>query len=131
NRLRPGCLIAPSNGLKACGRAAACRLVQARVPVRACFLFFCFPAHAHSLPCIGFRIAILQTLLESGRAWLRTYTTVTAMSTVKISCQNVWQLFGKNASGFLEKHQYQPTDEQLAEAGLVAAVRDVSFDVHA
>ena len=52
------------------------------------------------------------------------------MSTVKISCQNVWQLFGKNASGFLEKHP-QPTDEQLSAAGLIAAVRDVSFDVHA
>lgn len=49
---------------------------------------------------------------------------------VKISCQNLWHLFGKRATGFLEKHQYQPTDEQLAAAGLVAAVRDVSFDVH-
>jgi len=51
-------------------------------------------------------------------------------NSIKISCKNLWHLFGKGATGFLEKHP-QPTDDQLAEAGLVAAVRDVSFDVHA
>jgi len=50
---------------------------------------------------------------------------------VKISCKNVWHLFGKGAQGFLAKHQYNPSDEQLDRAGLIAAVRDVSFDVHA
>ncbi len=50
---------------------------------------------------------------------------------VKISCKNLWQLFGKGAPGFLEKHQYDPSDDALASAGLIAAVRDVSFDVHA
>ncbi|MGI9301459.1 MAG: quaternary amine ABC transporter ATP-binding protein [Gammaproteobacteria bacterium] len=48
---------------------------------------------------------------------------------VKISCRNVWQLFGDGAHGFLKKHDYQPTFEQIAEAGIIGAVRDVSFDV--
>lgn len=49
---------------------------------------------------------------------------------VKISCKNLWQLFGKGAPGFLDKHQHDPSDAQLAAAGLIAAVRDVSFDVY-
>jgi glycine betaine/proline transport system ATP-binding protein len=50
---------------------------------------------------------------------------------IKISCQNLWQLFGKGAHGFLNQHQSNPSDAQLASAGLIPAVRDVSFDVHA
>lgn len=49
---------------------------------------------------------------------------------VKISCRNVWQLFGNGVKRFLEKHDYQPTFEQITEAGIIGAVRDVSFDVH-
>ena len=49
---------------------------------------------------------------------------------VKISCNNVWQLFGKNARQFLKKHANQPSFAQITEAGLIGAVRDVSFDVH-
>lgn len=49
---------------------------------------------------------------------------------IKISCRNLWQLFGKGASGFLDKHRHQPSDAALASAGLIAAVRDVSFDVY-
>lgn len=50
---------------------------------------------------------------------------------VKISCKNLWQLFGKGAHGFLEKHQHNPSDAELASAGFITAVRDVSFDVYA
>ena len=49
---------------------------------------------------------------------------------VKISCRNVWQLFGAGAKRFLAKHNQQPTFEQIVEAGIIGAVRDVSFDVH-
>ncbi len=49
---------------------------------------------------------------------------------VKISCKNVWQLFGKGAKRFLKKHNKQPTWEQIGAAGLIGAVRDVSFEVH-
>ena len=50
---------------------------------------------------------------------------------VKISCKNLWHLFGKGGSAFLAKHQHDPSDAQLSAAGLIAAVHDVSFDVHA
>lgn len=50
---------------------------------------------------------------------------------IKISCRNLWQLFGKGAAGFLEKHQYKPSDAALVSARLIPAVRDVSFDVFA
>jgi glycine betaine/proline transport system ATP-binding protein len=49
---------------------------------------------------------------------------------VKISCKNVWQVFGTGAKSFLEKHNYEASLEQITQAGLIGAVRDVSFDVH-
>ena len=62
---------------------------------------------------------------------LRIYSTGLAMSdSVKISCKNLWQLFGKGTSGFLDRHQHDPSDAELVSAGLIAAVRDVSFDVY-
>lgn len=48
---------------------------------------------------------------------------------VKVSCKNLWLLFGKKTAGFMQSHQYAPSDEALAAAGLVAAVRDVSLEV--
>lgn len=50
---------------------------------------------------------------------------------VKISCKNLWHLFGKGSAGFLDKHQHNPSEADLASAGLIAAVHDVSFDVYA
>ncbi len=47
----------------------------------------------------------------------------------KVSCKNLWLLFGKKSAGFLAAHNHAPTDAALASAGLVAAVRDVSLDV--
>ncbi|MDX1368192.1 glycine betaine/L-proline ABC transporter ATP-binding protein [Pseudomonas sp.] len=49
---------------------------------------------------------------------------------VKVSCKNLWLLFGKKATEFLEAQQSAPSDETIAKAGLVAAVRDVSLDVY-
>jgi len=49
---------------------------------------------------------------------------------VKISCRNVWQLFGKDAVSFLRQHEFNPSSAQIAQAGLIGACRDVSFDVH-
>ncbi len=49
---------------------------------------------------------------------------------IKISCSNVWQLFGPGARRFLQKHDMNPTEDQILAAGLIGAVRDVSFDVH-
>jgi glycine betaine/proline transport system ATP-binding protein len=48
---------------------------------------------------------------------------------VKVSCKNLWLLFGKKTADFMRSHQFNPSDGALAEAGMVAAVRDVSLDV--
>ena len=56
--------------------------------------------------------------------------TGSAPDNVKISCRNVWQLFGTGVKRFLRDHDYRPTFEQITEAGIIGAVRDVSLDVH-
>ncbi len=57
--------------------------------------------------------------------------TMTANSPiVKVSCKNVWQLFGSGARRFLQKHNNSPSWGDIASAGLIGAVRNVSFDVH-
>jgi glycine betaine/proline transport system ATP-binding protein len=48
----------------------------------------------------------------------------------KISCRNIWKVFGKDPKGFLEKHGGRPDAADLKAAGYIGAVRDVSFDVH-
>lgn len=47
----------------------------------------------------------------------------------KISCRNLWKVFGADPVGFLIKHQRQPTPEAFAAERYIGAVRDVSFDV--
>ena len=56
--------------------------------------------------------------------------TDSAPDNVKISCRNVWQLFGAGVKRFLKNHDYRPTFEQITEAGIIGGVRDVSLDVH-
>ena len=53
----------------------------------------------------------------------------TAAHGATLSCRHVWKLFGHGADAFLARHP-DPSDEQLAAAGLIRAVRDVSIDVH-
>jgi glycine betaine/proline transport system ATP-binding protein len=48
---------------------------------------------------------------------------------VKLSCRHVWKLFGNHADTFLNGRAAPPDAEELAAAGLVGAVRDVSLDV--
>jgi glycine betaine/proline transport system ATP-binding protein len=48
---------------------------------------------------------------------------------VKLSCRHVWKLFGQEAETFLNGRTAPPNAEELAAAGLVGAVRDVSIDV--
>ena len=47
----------------------------------------------------------------------------------KISCRNLWKIFGSDAAGFLARHGGAPTSEQLKAGNYIGAVRDVSFDV--
>ena len=48
---------------------------------------------------------------------------------VKISCRDVWKLFGDNAEAFLSEHQGSVSTELLKEAGLIGAVCNASFEV--
>ena len=48
--------------------------------------------------------------------------------TPKLSCRNVWKVFGAGAKDFLSRTP-NPPPEDLARAGLVGAVRDVNLDI--
>ncbi len=50
---------------------------------------------------------------------------------VKLSCRNVWKVFGREAETFLKNRATLPDAEAVTAAGLFAAVRDVSLDIHA
>lgn len=51
------------------------------------------------------------------------------MTEAKISCRNLWKLYGAKPQEFLQKHNGKPTTEALKQAGFVSAVRDVNLDV--
>jgi glycine betaine/proline transport system ATP-binding protein len=48
---------------------------------------------------------------------------------VKLQCRSVWRLFGHGASRVLSAKGGHLSDEDLADAGLIGAVRDVDLDV--
>ncbi len=50
---------------------------------------------------------------------------------MKLVCQGAWKLFGPNAGEFLAAHNGAPTTAQIKEAGLIPAVRNVSFEIQA
>jgi glycine betaine/proline transport system ATP-binding protein len=47
----------------------------------------------------------------------------------KLSCRNVWKLFGHDAAGFVRRLGQPPTHDAAAAAGLIAGVADVSLDI--
>lgn len=48
---------------------------------------------------------------------------------VKLSCHNLWKVFGPNAARFLASHGGKPTSADLERAHLVGAVRSASIEV--
>jgi glycine betaine/proline transport system ATP-binding protein len=50
--------------------------------------------------------------------------------TAKISCRNLWKVFGADPKGFLARHGGAPTPEHFKAENYIGAVRDVSFDVY-
>ncbi len=50
-------------------------------------------------------------------------------SAAKITCNGVWKLFGAAAERTLAEHNGAPSEQALADAGLIGAVRDASFAV--
>lgn len=49
---------------------------------------------------------------------------------LKISCRNVWKVFGQDPKGFLLRHGGAPSEAELKSNNYIGAVRDVSFDVY-
>ena len=49
---------------------------------------------------------------------------------VKLSCRQVWKLFGPDPRRFLAEHP-APTPQEVSAAGLITAVADVSIDIGA
>jgi glycine betaine/proline transport system ATP-binding protein len=48
---------------------------------------------------------------------------------VKLAVENIWKLFGDDAAGVLARTGGAPNDRDLAEAGVIGAVRDASLIV--
>jgi glycine betaine/proline transport system ATP-binding protein len=49
----------------------------------------------------------------------------------KLSCRKVWKLFGHDARGFVRRLGRPPTESEVAAAGLIPAVADVTLDIRA
>ena len=52
------------------------------------------------------------------------------MSEAKVSCRNVWKLFGSAPEKFLATHGGAPDTEAITAGGYIPAVRDATVDVH-
>ncbi len=50
---------------------------------------------------------------------------------VKLACEGVWKLFGPEPGRFLATHRHRPQPADLAAAGLIGAVQDVSLAIAA
>jgi glycine betaine/proline transport system ATP-binding protein len=48
---------------------------------------------------------------------------------VKLSCRNLWKVFGPNAAKFMGEHNGKATAAELDQAGLVGAVRNTTLEV--
>ncbi|MGE0241096.1 MAG: glycine betaine/L-proline ABC transporter ATP-binding protein [Parvibaculaceae bacterium] len=49
---------------------------------------------------------------------------------VKLSCRNLWKVFGPQAEDFMRRNKGEASAQALAEARLIGAVRRASIDVH-
>ena len=48
---------------------------------------------------------------------------------IKLACENIWKLFGPDAAAVLGRSGGAPSDADLAQAGIIGAVRDASLVV--
>ncbi|MEM9631122.1 MAG: betaine/proline/choline family ABC transporter ATP-binding protein [Pseudomonadota bacterium] len=49
-------------------------------------------------------------------------------SKAKLSCRNIWKLYGADSEAFLKQH-VSPSDDDLERAGMIGAVRNVSLEI--
>ena len=50
-------------------------------------------------------------------------------SEIKISCRNIWKLYGENPKRFLKTKNNNPSTDDLKNNNYIPAVRDASIDV--
>jgi glycine betaine/proline transport system ATP-binding protein len=50
--------------------------------------------------------------------------------TPKISCRNIWKVFGSDPAGFMSLHDNNPRPSDFKAGGYIGAVRNVSFNVY-
>ena len=50
-------------------------------------------------------------------------------STPKLSCKDIWKVFGNGALDFLNESKTNPKASELISAGLIGAVRNVSLEI--
>ena len=48
---------------------------------------------------------------------------------IKISCRNIWKLYGENPEKFLNVNNNNPSIEQIKKENYIPAVRDATIDV--
>ena len=48
---------------------------------------------------------------------------------IKISCRNIWKLYGKNPKKFLVENNYNPSTEQIESNNYIPAVRNATIDI--
>jgi len=49
---------------------------------------------------------------------------------IKLSCKNLWKVFGPNPQKFMAKHKQNPPSEAFIKTNHIGAVKNASFDVH-
>ena len=60
---------------------------------------------------------------------VESHSSITSDKALKLSCQHIWKVFGKDAEEFLRDPKTTPRAADLLKAGLIGAVRNVSLDV--
>ena len=48
---------------------------------------------------------------------------------IKISCRNIWKLYGKSPKKFLVENNYNPSTEQIESNNYIPAVRNATIDI--
>ena len=48
---------------------------------------------------------------------------------IKISCKNIWKLYGRNPKKFLSENNYNPSTEQIESNNYIPAVRNATIDI--
>jgi len=49
---------------------------------------------------------------------------------IKLACKKLWKVYGAGATELLSRTNLAPSKEEISAQGLVAALRDVSIDIH-